>query len=109
MLGGESGAVVHLLTGAASAPVEVNTKSFPQNGEVWRVLTTTNDVGNVPQGPEGSMPYISGAQRFRAICLLGGGVLMRRAQSRAKPETWLSHVKGPIPAQVSTKGLYDAS
>ena len=41
-----------------------------QDSEVWRVLTTTSDVGNVTQGhwlPDHRVLLISGAQRFQAF------------------------------------------
>ena len=42
-----------------------------QQREVWRVITTTSDVGNVTQGPgvlhHQELP-ISGAQHFQAFC-----------------------------------------
>ena len=40
--------------------------------EVWRVLTTTTDVGDVTQGPGAAyhqVLHISGAQHFQELCL----------------------------------------
>ena len=39
-------------------PPVLRTKSFPGHSGGWRVLTTTNDVGNATQGP-GRSPSVT--------------------------------------------------
>ena len=81
-LGHESGTVVPLLTNAASAPQPPSHASagdappsvFAPDGEVWRVLTPTDDVGNTTQGTKGAGGGGGGLSR---MCPRGGGVAIR--------------------------------
>ena len=77
---GERGTAVLLLTSAASAPSGVPpmpplawfTLSHSHDGEVWRVLTTS-DLEIVTQGqgiPDHQILHISGLQQLLAFCLL---------------------------------------
>ena len=72
----ESGTVVPLLISSASAPwrpSDAGGDNAPHShdGEVWSVLTTTSDGGNVTQGqgvPDHQVLPIGGVQHVQAVC-----------------------------------------